>query len=108
MSTPNRIINDGMITLTASPLPEGIDEILAQGWTIVRVPFTAWGAESQAYVLSLGIKQDWLKSHGLVKGVDYRIIESQRIGNGFRDFTVTYCWLFQNPQWAAWFSLRWT
>ena len=107
MLTPNRIINDSMTTLTATPLPEGLDDILAQGWTVVRVPFTSWGDESQAYVLSLSTKQDWLNSHGLVKGQDYRIIESQRIGNGFREFTVTYCWLFQNPQWAAWFSLRW-
>ena len=106
--SPNRIINGDMVVESVAPLAQGIDEILAQGWTIVRVsPYPAWGDEAQAYVMSLGEKQEWLKSHGLVKGQDFRIIESQRMGNGFKEFTITYCWLFKDPRWASWFSLRW-
>ena len=104
-SRPNRIIN-GSTIVNARPVAS-VEDIMAQGWTIVRVPFTAWGEESQAYVLSMGEKQAWLNSLGLVKTKDYRIIESQRTSNNFREFTVTYCWLFKDPKWANWFTLRW-
>jgi hypothetical protein len=107
INAPNRILNSDMIPTPISLELGSIEETLAQGWTVVRVPFTAWGPESENYVRTIGVKQAWLNSHGLVKGVDYRIVERQQSTTGFQSFTVTYCWLFQNPQWAAWFSLRW-
>ena len=107
MLTPNRIVNGDMIVSQRPPELDGIEEIIALGWTPVKVHFGSQGSDSYAYVLTLTEKQAWLNSHGLVKGRDYRIIERQQVYGGFREFSITYCWLFQNPQWAAWFSLRW-
>lgn len=93
-------------------VPRGQDsdivaDMVALGWVLVRVDFSALGDEAYAYVLGLTEKQAWLTGYGLVKGQDYRIVERQKLLTGYQGFTVSYCWLFKEPKWANWFILRW-